>query len=121
MTALLKFGVTWCNPLWWAMYIPYLLLIKLPIWVFMLPWNTVKGCVKAYHWTMKKFKSTWSRTIVLGLAIWTAIPGTWAWTFYSLAHAMGYGEEADTVVHVAKVVAGAAWEASKFAYMMATS
>ncbi len=109
------FFLRYMNPIWWA----YAVTLKLPlslIWfVLSLPWKTVTGIVKAYKWTMTKFTSWYSRLIVLALAVWTAIPGTWAWTFYELAHMTGYGEEADMAWNTIKFVATSMWSAGKFA------
>ncbi len=121
MAGLMKFGVTYCNPFWWLFMIPYKLLIKLPLWILCLPWNTVKACYKMWQWTMNTFSSTLARALVGSVAIFTALPGTWTYVFYEAAHWAGYGEEADAIVTVAATVAKAGWEAGKFAFYLATA
>lgn len=114
-----SFLFKWCNPFWWVMMIPYQICIGIPLAILKLPLTTWRAVKTSYTWTMKTFTSWWSRAIILSMAIWVAIPGSLPLTFYTIAHWAGYGEQADTVVSVASTVAGAMWEAGKFAWGLA--
>ena len=109
------------NPLWWA----YAITLKIPVsivwFIFTLPYKTVRGIWNAFKWGWNKFDNIWARLGFTALAVFTAIPGTWTWVFYEIAHAIGYGEEADMVVDTAVAVGSAMWTAGKFAWNLAVS
>lgn len=95
------------NPFWWVYKI------------VTFPARAVSGIFKAFRWGWNR-ESVWQKYAFTALAVWTAIPGTWAWTFYEAAKIAGYEEEAEFVANVVVTVAKAAWTAGTMAYNVLT-
>ncbi len=66
--------------------------------LFWFPVRTYEGIIGASKWGWNLFDPVWAKLLVASLAIFTALPGTWTLVFYYIAHAIGYGEEADWLV-----------------------
>lgn len=121
MTGLMKFVFLNCNPVYWALWMAYSLTLRLPVWLFCLPYNTWKTGVRFYNWTMNTFTSWYSRLIVGAIALYVLIPGSMPYAFYKIAQLAGYEKEAEIAKDIVVTVASAAWTAGKFAFTYALS
>ncbi len=122
MTALIKFALTWCNPVWYLVMIPcwfISILPRLAVKLFWFPintWNSVKGWAS---WGWNLFEPLWAKLLVASLAIFTVLPGTWTAVFFYLAHVFGYGKEADWVWEKAVSIASFFWTMGSVVFNLA--